>query len=712
MTLRIFIHSLLLIVSLPVAAQFPDWRPWEGSSLVGTGVDPLPYKAVPAFEQHPWRQPVAMIPVPSATERYLILEHSNQIWLLNADGTRTLFAKIPGRMINATFSPNFAEDRLFYLRYSSKGTNRVHRLKVGTTEPLTADVGTAEVVLEWHTVGHRGGGIDFGPDGYLYIATGDAQKPGDPANTGQKTNDLLGSVLRLDVSKKPYGVPPDNPFVGMKDVRPEIWSYGLRNPWRTTFRPGTNELWIGDNGNEKWEMVSVASKGSNHGWSMYEGTHLFRPGNSLEGPTLTHTPPVIEHSHHEMRSVIGGVWYQGKLFTELRGHYIYGDHVTGKVWAVDLQDGKPTTPRRLASVGRQIVSFAQTRGGEIMVTTFNGGIYKLERAPQKKLRPVPEKLSQTGLFASVPNHTPAPGLVPYAVNSPVFNDKATTERFIGIPRDKMVRIRYAHRAGNLLPPLRTRAGLDRWEMPDGTLIAQTFSLPDAAGKPRRVETQISLNDDGEWRFLSYRWQDDQQDAVLVPENGAEAEIPGVKRRWRYPSRAECATCHTHLNMFTPGLHLAQLNRTIDYAALGGGKLNQIDAFKKLKFVPGGTAVPKKNFIMPRADDTTASIEDRARAYLHTNCGHCHREAGIGGRAEFQLLNWMKMDLVNATDVKPLVGLPGSSEKTRLIAPGDPAHSDIYRRIATDQPGRMPLFGTTRVDKEGAQLIHDWIKSLK
>jgi uncharacterized repeat protein (TIGR03806 family) len=405
--------------------------------------------------------------------------------------------------------------------------------------------------------------------------------------------------------------------------------------------------------------------------------------------------------------VIGGRWYRGEQFPEPRGHYVYGDHRTGRIWGFTLNGDAATLPRRLANTRGQLVSFAETPAGELLAVAYNGGIYRLERAEKKQLRPIPTRLSDTALFASVADHRPAPGLVPYAVNSPIFNDGATTERFIGIPKGKTIRIRY-----DLLPPLRTRAGLDRFEMPDGTLIAQTFSLPNAAGKPHRIETQISLNDAGEWRFLNYRWQDDQQDALLVPENGTEAEIPAIKRRWRFPSRAECATCHTHLSMFVPGLHLAQLNRTVDYAALGGGALNQIDAFKKLKLIPGGTAVPKKEFVMPPPTDTAASLEDRARAYLHTNCAHCHRQAGIGGRAEFQLLNWMKMDLVNATDVKPLVGLPGSNEKSRLIAPGDPTHSDIYRRIATNQPGRMPLFGTTIVDKEGAKLIHDWIKSLK
>ena len=522
-----FLTVTLCILTISITAGD---RP--AALLEGTGQSPLPLKAVLVFDQHPRKPTVAMTPVKGRPGSYIVIERYGNLWYQNPQEKRHLFFKIAGNLINGIFDQDFPKKPYFYLRYSSEGQNRLKRYSVDLDKMIVIPE-TEKIILEWKTIGHRGGDLAFGPDRFLYIATGDARKPGDPDNSGQKTDNFCGSILRIDVSEesKPYSIPKDNPFVGLKNVRPEIWSYGLRNPWRFTFKPGTNEIWIGDNGDENWEMVLRTSKGSNHGWSVYEGNHLFRPGQKLSGPNPVHTPAIVEHPHQEMRSIIGGRWYQGKKFKELNGRYIYGGYVTGKLWSFSFENGSAQDIKKIADVGGQIVSFAEDPQGEIFIITLNQGIYKLEKAPPKKLKPVPERLSQTGLFSSTEDHLPSPSLINYDINLPMFKDGATSKRFIGLPKNQRIRFKATHRKIELLPELRSRSTLDKFELPEGSVLAKTYFMGDT-----KIETQISLNDNGEWRFLNYRWNENQTDANLVPEGGENATVKlsnGKEIQWRF-----------------------------------------------------------------------------------------------------------------------------------------------------------------------------------
>ena len=295
---------------------------------------------------------------------------------------------------------------------------------------------------------------------------------------------------------------------------------------------------------------------------------------------------------------------------------------------------------------------------------------------------------------------------------PMYRNGARTVRHIGLREGKRIRVFGAPGKIERLPPLRTRVTLDRWQLPEGSIVVQTFLLDGPDGKPQKVETQIEMNDAGEWRYLNYRWNAAQTDAVLVPESGAMADIPikGGVPRWRFPSRAECTSCHTDLFKFTLGIHAANLNREVDYSSIGGTKMHQMKMWTQLGF--GGWGSTGKDIVMPAPSDESASLENRARAYLHTNCAACHRSGGLGGRAEFSLLGWLKNEDTGIMNAKPLVGLPGGDpEKVGVVVPGDAAHSDLYRRLATDGAGRMPLMGTSKVDKEGAELIRKWIESM-
>ena len=279
------------------------------------------------------------------------------------------------------------EDGQFYVYYSAANPRRsvVSRFSYGLegtpAEGKPADPGSELVILEVEQPypNHNGGQIAFGPDGYLYIGLGDGGSAGDPLGSGQDTSTLLGSILRIDVSDatlaQPYAIPPDNPFAD-GGGRPEIWAYGLRNPWRFSFDRETGELWAGDVGQNEWEEIDVIRRGGNYGWNVLEGNHCYRPrdGCDREGAI----PPVWEYSLDGAPcSVIGGYVYRGDAIPWLRGAYVYGDFCSGKVYGLRYQDGQVTEHKELADTGMRIMSFAEDTAGELYLLSQEEGIHRL-----------------------------------------------------------------------------------------------------------------------------------------------------------------------------------------------------------------------------------------------------------------------------------------------------------------------------------------------
>ena len=270
-----------------------------------------------------------------------------------------------------------------YVYYSAANPRRsvVSRFSIQGSSS-SADPGSELVILEVEQPysNHNGGQIAFGPDGYLYIGLGDGGSAGDPKGNGQDTSTLLGSVLRIDVSEstagRPYAIPPDNPFAD-GGGRPEVWAYGLRNPWRFSFDRETGDLWAGDVGQNQWEEIDIIERGGNYGWNTLEGNHCFNPpdGCDREG----RIPPVWEYSLDGTPcSVIGGHVYRGQDIPWLAGAYIYGDFCSGKVFGLRYADGQVTERKELADTGLRIMSFAEDSGGELYLLSQGEGVYRLE----------------------------------------------------------------------------------------------------------------------------------------------------------------------------------------------------------------------------------------------------------------------------------------------------------------------------------------------
>ena len=326
--------------SVPSTAQTTSKRvPWTTSRVVGSPEKPPPFKSVRVFPQAQFHRAVQIARCPGS-DRLFITEHEGKIFSLKsgADSQPELFFDLlkelksleqPGEppkiwqlenLYGLAFHPQFEQNRYCYVGFALQLKNssvrfapdgsRLSRFTVTKTDPPRIDPASEEILFTWQAGGHNGCDLHFGPDGMLYISTGDGRDPNPPdqINTGQDCSDLLSSILRVDVDRrdpgKNYAIPPDNPFVGMKDVRPEIWAYGFRNPYRMSFDRLTGDLWAGDVGWELWESVHKIQKGGNYGWSIMEGRNPTKPDQEI-GPTPI-LPPTIELPHTIAASVTGG----------------------------------------------------------------------------------------------------------------------------------------------------------------------------------------------------------------------------------------------------------------------------------------------------------------------------------------------------------------------------------------------------------------------
>jgi uncharacterized repeat protein (TIGR03806 family) len=708
------------------------------SRVVGAPETLPPLRAVRAFPKLTFSSPLYIIAEPVTagaapdSGRMFVVEQAGKIRAFPNDAgveKADIFLALADRdTYGITFHPCYAENRFVYVFSNGPNSkadqrqNRISRFVVSQTAPYTCDPASERIILEWESNGHNGGDLAFGPDGMLYISAGDGTSDSDTNLTGQKISDLVSGMLRIDVDHPPpgkeYAIPKDNPFLDIPEARHELWAYGFRNPWRIHFDPQGN-LWCGDIGQDQWEMVEIVRRGDNYGWSVLEGGHPFY----LERQKGPHpfTRPVIVHPHADARSITGGVTYLGSKFPELRGAYIYGDYGTGKIWAVRYDGKQITFHQEVADTPYQILGFGLDAAGELYFVDYAGPVYTLERVPAGNPQPpFPRRLSETGLFRTVPDHAVEPALIPYSVNSPLWSDNAHKERFIALPG--MSQIEFADEGP--------------WKFPENTVLVKTFALDLEAGNAtsrRRVETRLLVFQQNEWTGYSYRWDDAQSDANLVDAGGADATFhirdaasPQGRREqiWHFPSRAECMVCHSRAAQYVLGLNTPQMNKEHDYGGVRANQLRTLEHLGVLRIaVPGGgsadhpeqysTRLPQGAEEYPALpnpyENIAAGLERRARSYLHSNCAQCHVAAG-GGNAAMELSFVTKRDKTNFIGLRPLhdrFGIPDAL----LVSPGSPDQSVLLARMAKRGRGQMPPLATAVVDEAAVKLFREWIESL-
>ena len=293
-------------------------------------------------------------------------------------------------LLGMALHPDYKTNGQLFVYYTARAKPRrsvISRFRVSASDPQKADPDSEEILLEIPQPfpNHNGGSLAFGPDGYLYVGMGDGGLRNDYLGLAQDLTSLHGSILRIDVDRrqndKAYGIPKDNPFAGHATARPEIYAYGFRNVWRLGFDRETGTLWAGDVGQEFWEEINIVRSGGNYGWSAHEGTKPF--GNSDLRMLSPPIDPIWEYDHQLGKSITGGVVYRGSLLPELKGHYLYADFVTGRIWALhyDEQSGKAKN-LAIPSNGALVLAFGEDEQGEVYYVTESvtgQSIHRFER---------------------------------------------------------------------------------------------------------------------------------------------------------------------------------------------------------------------------------------------------------------------------------------------------------------------------------------------
>jgi glucose/arabinose dehydrogenase len=288
-------------------------------------------------------------------------------------------------LLGLAFHPEYGSNGRFFINYTDVNGDTV--VAEYERDPANEDVAlpdSARVLLrvDQPYANHNGGALEFGPDGYLYIALGDGGSAGDPHNNGQRLDTLLGKLLRVDVDSTtgdaPYGVPADNPFVDRDDARPEIWSYGLRNPWRFSF--DGNDIWIADVGQSELEEINrmPADRGGlNYGWNIMEGDACYEPQTDCDREGLA--LPIATYTHEDGCSVTGGYVYRGSI-PSLDGAYVFGDYCSGTMWALDAAGPAEQKPAELLTTEHSISSFGLDESGELYVSDLGGAVLQIVEA--------------------------------------------------------------------------------------------------------------------------------------------------------------------------------------------------------------------------------------------------------------------------------------------------------------------------------------------
>lgn len=662
---------------------------------------------------------------------------------LTASGEGTLPQDGENGLLGLAFHPQYQDNGYFFVFYSLRRNDggstrtfqRVARFQV-TANPGVADPGSHLALITQldQASNHNGGDLDFGPDGYLYISTGDEGNQNDSLDNSRHINkDFFGAILRIDVDQRAgslppnphaqnsvsfpsavhagtYTIPADNPFIGVtshngaiiapSSIRTEIWATGFRNPWRMAFDLPTGRLFVGEVGQNSKEEIDLVVAGGNYGWSYLEGT-INGPNIGSKPTGVTFQPPIYEYNHgngnYQGNSVTGGIFYRGDNFPELFEKYIFADYTSGRIWSLD--EAQPTWSALLLATDNNIVAIGENplHGDPLFLDIADGRVKTLVRTGTSGPQP-PPLLSQTGAFSQLAGVIPHEGIVPYEPNVSFWSDYARKQRWISLPAGKNIQI-----------------GSDgQWTFPTGTVWIKHFTLEAERGDPASafpLETRFLVKTDEEVYGLSYRWRVDGSDADLVTESGQDVDYQilehgnPITQTWRFPSRNECRTCHTPVAGFALSFHANQLNRNYLY---GAETTNQLSAMSQAGYFQGTLPSPVEIPSLARADDETQSLEWRVRSYLEVNCVSCHQPGGAA------IGNWDARSSTPTDAAGLLNGVlvtPGNHPENRLLVPGNPSRSMLLQRLLGQEAQRMPPLASHQIDSEAVALLSDWIAEL-
>jgi len=683
-------------------------RPTAGSTITLTRFTSLSFTS-----------PVALLQSPNDNARWFVVEQAGIVRSFTGSSASSsdVFIDITDRVVSGgelgllgmAFHPNYPIDNRVFLSYTNNQSGRVSRVSSfrTTNAGATLDRNTEQILMTVNQpeANHNGGHVAFGPDGYLYIGFGDGGGGGDehgnPGN-GQRLTTLLGKMLRIDVNgASPYTVPSSNPFFSAANPSdrcppagratgncPEIYAWGFRNPWRWSFDRANGDLWLGDVGQGVWEEVDFVERGGNYGWRCREGAHDYNTAGTLGCSTSSLIEPVTEYDHTLGVSITGGYVYRGPQTTSLSGRYLFADFGSGRIWAwIPETASQLRQPTQVLDSTISVSSFGEGNDGELYVVNYGGTLHRIVFQASAGGGAAPATLSATGCVNPSNATQPASGLIPYAINVPFWSDNAVKERFIGLPDGQNISVQ---QNGD-------------WDFPNGTVLMKHFRIG-----TRLIETRLFMrHPDGIWGGFTYAWNAQQSDATLV-QGGAVRDIGGGQN-WIFPSESQCLECHTAVAGRSLGLETAQLNRNFTYPQTGR-TANELFTLNAIGTLSPPIINPAAEPTMPDPTDATASLTNRARAYLHENCSQCHRPNGPTP-STMDLRYTTALSATNACGASPQSGDLGLGVNARLIAPGSAANSILIQRMNRRDVQGMPPVGSNLVDTAGVALITQWVNSL-
>lgn len=734
-------HGLDTPVSVGIFANdsFPSMTPGQGSGG---------WIAQQAFPNLTFDDPIHLEGEPT-TNRIVVAEHGGKLLVFDNNesvSSSSTFLNISSQthvygesgLMGFTFHPRYGLDSnyvyVFYQRDAgSKWYSRLSRFTVPSI-PGPADASSELVLMHLYDRknNHNGGGLFFGNDGYLYLSIGDEGGGNNFYGHGQDIDHRhFGGVFRIDVDRDPvnshailrqpdkvdgadvsftdnYFIPNSNPFQDPTGgTLEEFFAVGFRNPHRMTYDATTDQIWLGDVGQNKREEIDIIVSGGNYQWPFKEGTQTgpkSQPG-SLNG---VEKAPVVEYDHGEGISVIGGYVYRGPTHADLTGKYVYADYGSKRLWALDPSDSSST---ELMTLSFAPSAFGQDNNKELYILKYgnSGKVYKLARQNPGAPEP-PDSLSATGVFSSLSPLTPESFMIPYELNEPFWSDAAIKSRWMIIPNDgshntSAEQIEYSENG--------------EWIFPEGAVLVKHFELPIDETNPsitKKLETRFLIyGNDGNYYGMTYRWNDAQTEAYLLPDKHTDTLTINTASgnrslTWYYPSRGECLNCHNSTTEGYLGPNTRQLNGDATYPVTGR-TANQLKTLTHLSIfdVDPDTANLGSILTSVASDDLSASLEDRARSYLDANCASCH-QPGTGVDADFDAR--LDIPLANQGLIYGAVQLDLGIHDARIIIPGQEDRSVLMERLKSVHSDiAMPQLAKNLIDTSGVELISDWITSI-
>ncbi|MES2659063.1 MAG: PQQ-dependent sugar dehydrogenase [Verrucomicrobiota bacterium] len=648
------------------------------------------------------------------------------------------------------FHPDFATNGYVFVAYNHFDAGfeyvRVSRFKADnpvTNTPIPAS--TEEILINQLYLPESGNQprihniaeCNFGPDGYLYIGSGDADGHPDPSNNAQRIDkDFWAGIFRIDVDLEAedhtpadgsggddanippnthpavvlhggfplYEIPADNPFIGATsfngitvnpaNVRTEFYAVGLRNPWQFSWDPINGNMWAGEVGYNTREEINLITKGGNYGWAFLEGS---LPVKGVPPPGVTLIAPVWDYNHgggpFQGNAVIGGLVYRGSHYASLVGKYIFADHLSGNIWTMNSDGGPPNVVRIAGESG--ITSFAIDPSDSSLLMLDHGDGVVRRLVGSTVGGGFPQTLGATGVFADLAELSPNPGVVRYDPNLTFWSDHAVKKRWFVI-KNTVDQFGYSAE--------------EPWQSPAGAVFVKHFDLELERGNPatkKRIETRLLVRTGDGTYGVSYRWNEQGTEADLVPDEGVSFNVDitdqgnPVVQTWQIPSRSQCGTCHTAEGGHFLSLNTRQFNRPGSLAGINGNFVSLLELSGYLDQLPQSPNTLPRHV---RPDETAFTLETRARSYLAVNCSYCHQSGGIGG-GDFDVSAALSLESTGIVNG----GTSAAGPPYKLIVPGHHDQSVIWNRMAAANGfTRMPPLATSQLDPQGIQLLKDWI----